>query len=194
MHPKTISKEEILAAARELAQAEGLAALQIRAIAARAQISVGSVYHYFPHKSDLLAAVVASVWQEILHDGKSPGPENDFCGFLEALFEKLKKGADKYPGFFAAHQEVFSEHGKDAALRQRQQVLAHIRQSLLEVLEKDKRISAGAFSGDFTKKALVEFAFQNLLLLLREEAADCHILTVLLRRALYEPKAGDALW
>lgn len=194
MHPKTTSKEEILAAARKLARKEGLAALQIRAIAAQAGISVGSVYQYFPRKADLLAAVVASVWQEIFHGEPQNPYERDFCWFLENLFRKLKEGAKQYPGFFQTHQEIFSEDGIDAALKQRQQVFDHIQQSLLNVLERDCQISSDVFSDDLTTEDLTTFAFRNLLLLLSENAEDCHILTSLLRRALYNTKAGDVSW
>ncbi|MBM6829595.1 TetR/AcrR family transcriptional regulator [Anaerotignum lactatifermentans] len=194
MHPKTTSKEHILAAARELAHAQGLAALQIRAVAAQAGISVGSVYQYFPHKADLLAAVVASVWQEIFHGGLQTPTERDFCRFLEDLFRKLKEGAKQYSGFFQTHREIFSGNDKDAALQQRQQIYDHIRQSLLGMLEKDPLISSAAFSHGLTKEELAAFSFRSLLLLLSEDARDCHVLTVLLRRALYPPKAGEDLW
>lgn len=191
---QTTSKDEILAAARELARKEGLAALQIRSIAAQARISIGSVYHYFPNKTELLAAVVASLWQEVFQNSASSPAEQDFCIYLETLFQKLKKGAEQYPGFFTAHQEIFSESGKDTALKQRQQVLDHIRQDLLNALEQDPLISPEIFSPPLTKESLTELAFRYLLLLLAENAADCCVLTSLLRRALYVPKAGDAPW
>lgn len=194
MHPKTTSKEEILAAARELARTEGLVALQIRAIAAHAGISVGSVYQYFPHKADLLAAVVASVWQEIFHGEPQNPYERDFCRFLEDLFRKLKEGAKQYPGFFQTHQEIFSEGRIDAALKQRQQIFDHIQQSLLDVLDEDPQISSAVFSHGLTKEELTAFSFHSLLLLLSENAEDCHVLTLLLRRALYDTKAGDVSW
>ena len=50
----------ILDAARALASEGGMAAVQIAPVAARAGIAAGTVYRYFPAKSDLVAALVAA--------------------------------------------------------------------------------------------------------------------------------------
>ena len=50
----------IMAAARALAAEEGMAGVQIAAVAARADIAAGTVYRYFPSKIDLIAALVAA--------------------------------------------------------------------------------------------------------------------------------------
>lgn len=51
--------DAIVAAAREAASAGGMAAIQIAPIAARAGIAAGTVYRYFPGKSDLVGALIA---------------------------------------------------------------------------------------------------------------------------------------
>jgi len=50
----------IMAAARELAAQGGMGAVQIAAVAARANIAAGTVYRYFPSKIDLIAALVVA--------------------------------------------------------------------------------------------------------------------------------------
>jgi AcrR family transcriptional regulator len=54
-------EEAILAAATTLAAEGGMAAVQIAAVAARAGIAAGTVYCYFPSKTDLVAELVAAV-------------------------------------------------------------------------------------------------------------------------------------
>ncbi len=51
----------IITAARESASEGGMAAVQIAPVAARAGIAAGTVYRYFPSKTDLVAALVAAV-------------------------------------------------------------------------------------------------------------------------------------
>jgi AcrR family transcriptional regulator len=51
----------IIAAARAAASEGGMAAVQIAPVAARAGIAAGTVYRYFPSKTDLVAALVAAV-------------------------------------------------------------------------------------------------------------------------------------
>ena len=54
-------KEAILAAATAIAAEGGMAAVHIAAVAARAGIAAGTVYRYFPSKTDLVSDLVAVV-------------------------------------------------------------------------------------------------------------------------------------
>jgi AcrR family transcriptional regulator len=54
-------REAIVAAARALAAEGGMAAVQIAPVAARAGIAAGTVYRYFPSKTDLVGTVVAAL-------------------------------------------------------------------------------------------------------------------------------------
>jgi AcrR family transcriptional regulator len=51
----------IIAAARDTAAEGGMAAVQIAPVARRAGIAAGTVYRYFPGKTDLVAAVLAEI-------------------------------------------------------------------------------------------------------------------------------------
>jgi len=51
----------IITAASQSAAQGGMAAVQIATVASRAGIAAGTVYRYFPSKTDLVAAVVAAV-------------------------------------------------------------------------------------------------------------------------------------
>jgi AcrR family transcriptional regulator len=58
--------DAIIAAAREAASEGGMAAVQIAPVAERAGIAAGTVYRYFPAKTDLVDALVAAVSDEEL--------------------------------------------------------------------------------------------------------------------------------
>jgi AcrR family transcriptional regulator len=69
----------IVAAARALAAEGGVAAVQIAPVAERAGIAAGTVYRYFPAKTDLVAALVAAVSEQEIAAlreaaGAAPGP------------------------------------------------------------------------------------------------------------------------
>ena len=53
--------DAIVAAARMIAAEQGLAAVQIAPVAQRAGIAAGTVYRYFPAKSDLVRALIEAV-------------------------------------------------------------------------------------------------------------------------------------
>ncbi len=54
-------RDAIIGAARILASESGMAAVQIAAVASRAGIATGTVYRYFPAKTDLVAAVLTEI-------------------------------------------------------------------------------------------------------------------------------------
>jgi TetR/AcrR family transcriptional repressor of nem operon len=58
------SKEAILAVAKQTAQAHGYSGLNFRDLAAEVGIKAASIYHHFPSKADLGAAVAKRYWQD----------------------------------------------------------------------------------------------------------------------------------
>jgi TetR/AcrR family transcriptional repressor of nem operon len=58
------SKEAILAAARRTAQAHGYGGLNFRDLADEVGIRAASIYHHFPSKADLGAAVARRYWED----------------------------------------------------------------------------------------------------------------------------------
>jgi AcrR family transcriptional regulator len=61
LHRLAVRHAAIIAAAGELAAESGMDAVQIVPVAARAGIAAGTVYRYFPSKTELVAALVAGV-------------------------------------------------------------------------------------------------------------------------------------
>jgi AcrR family transcriptional regulator len=75
--------DAILAAARDLAAEGGMAAVQIAPVAARAGVAAGTVYRYFPAKTDLVAALVGALSE--LELATLEGAANAAPGPLSAL-------------------------------------------------------------------------------------------------------------
>jgi TetR/AcrR family transcriptional repressor of nem operon len=65
------SKEAILAAARRTAQAHGYSGLNFRDLADEVGIKAASIYHHFPSKADLGAAVARRYWEDTAAELKS---------------------------------------------------------------------------------------------------------------------------
>lgn len=58
------SSDKILAAATRIAQAHGYLGLNVRALADDVGIKAASLYHHFPSKADLAAAVAKRYWED----------------------------------------------------------------------------------------------------------------------------------
>src|SRR5258708_7928982 len=80
--------DAILTAARELGAEGGRAAVQIAPVAQRAGIAAGTVYRYFPSKTELVAALVEAL--------------------SAAEIEALQRAADAAPGPLSALAAVIA--------------------------------------------------------------------------------------
>jgi TetR/AcrR family transcriptional regulator, transcriptional repressor for nem operon len=63
---ETPVREQVLFAAREMVQSKGYAGLSYRELAKQVGIKAASIYHYFPTKADLGAAVARRYWEDAL--------------------------------------------------------------------------------------------------------------------------------
>ncbi len=70
------SKEAILAAARRTAQAHGYSGLNFRELADEVGIRAASIYHHFPSKADLGAAVARRYWEDTAAELESMSAES----------------------------------------------------------------------------------------------------------------------
>ena len=97
MNTVITSKEAILNISRQLIQKQGCTAINIRNVAAACGVSVGSIYNYFNSKSDLMAAVIESVWHDIFHFPDNIDNSINFLDCVSIIFNNIQEGVKKYP-------------------------------------------------------------------------------------------------
>ncbi len=179
------SREAILAACTDLVAEKGLDAVNMRSVAARCGVAVGSVYNYFPSKADLLAAAIQAVWQEIFDTTREDAPPDGFAARVAWLFARVRAGAGRYPNFFSSHSITLAREGRGKAKEKMQSYFAYMRRELLAAVQADKRVRETAFSPAFTQEAFVDFVFQSLLSMLMSGAQTPDVLIEMIKRAIY---------
>ena len=162
-------RDAIIAAARQTASEGGMAAVQIAAVAARAGIAAGTVYRYFPAKTDLVAALLTEI--------------------AEREIGALRRAADAAPGPLSAlSAAIMSFAGR--ALRDRRLAFAAIAEPV------DAEIDAARLA--FRKSLAAEFALRIAAaragghLPEQDAALAAAALTGLLVEGLIGPLAPDA--
>ncbi|MFG6367389.1 MAG: TetR/AcrR family transcriptional regulator [Lachnospiraceae bacterium] len=179
------SKKAILEQSRLLVITQGWQAVNIRNVAAACGVSVGSIYNYFSSKSDLVTATVESIWHDIFHFSEC---QTDFDNFIECvqwIFDCIKIGSEKYPGFFTTHSMHFLNDDKTDGQQLMAQSWEHVQSKLYSVLEKDKNIRPNAFDSILTPQKFVDILFSLIIsALIRHNYDDSSILE-LIRRIAY---------
>ena len=179
--------DKILAASKGIVASKGFHAINIRAVASRAEISVGSVYNYFPDKSALLQATVADIWCDVFHRTGQCTALNSFHDCLLWLIVSIDKCSSQYPDFFASHAACFKETEDIEESREKMsEYLEHIHNGMKLILQKDKKIKANVFSEAFTEDDFIDFVFSNIISGLSGKDKSCSFLLKLTDKLLYD--------
>ncbi|MEG7531770.1 MAG: TetR/AcrR family transcriptional regulator [Hungatella sp.] len=185
MNKSATSKEILLQIAREIAYREGISKLSIRRLAADSQVAIGTVYNYYPSKSDLVAAVLEDFWRNVFHGDHFDTESDDFIKSFEEIYQRLKVNLALFHKEFL-DDLISMEKADRLNSRQTEQLyMEHMKSGMVRILKRDGRISPRAFAEDFTEKQFVDFAFSNMECLLHEEATDCAYFKQVLERLLY---------
>lgn len=179
------SKEHILDVSRRLIQEQGWAAISIRSVASACGVSVGSIYNYFDSKSDLAAETIESIWQDIFHFPEQQPGFNSFPDCVQWIFDRMKQGNEKYPGFFTLHSMSFVEEEKSNGRRLMNQSWNHIRTVLCTFLINDPQVRPEAFHEGFTPEGFSELIFSWILASLMQQNYDCRTILEVIRRSIY---------
>ena len=178
------SEEAILQACRQMVSEEGIQAINMRAVARRCNVALGSLYNYFPSKEELITSTIESVWQDIFHAESKCRTGMPFPDYVDWIFENVRKGTEQYPNFFTAHSISIAGNAVSRARKTMEQYFSHMREGLLQVMEADKDIRQDAFSDTFTMSDFADFVLRSLLSALAEQK-DCSVLTEMIRRSIY---------
>jgi AcrR family transcriptional regulator len=161
--------DAIIAAARQIASEGGMAAVQIAPVAARAGIAAGTVYRYFPAKTDLVAALLS--------------------GMAEREIGALRRAAAGAPGPLSALSAAIMTFAA-RALRDRQLAFAAIAEPVDAELDGARTAFRRTLAAEFAERiaaAVVEGRLPE-----QDSELAAAALTGLLVEGLIGPLAPDA--
>jgi AcrR family transcriptional regulator len=109
--------DALMAAAESVFGEQGLHSAHMGDIAARAGVSVGTLYNHFEDREALLAALLEARRAELLRRLDqvlaSPPPRRDFRALLERFLGELLDHLERHRPFFSILMEI--EHARDKA-------------------------------------------------------------------------------
>lgn len=187
MKKAVISKESLLEVAKDIVFKDGLDKLNMRNLAQKADVSIGSVYNYFPSKNDLLLDVIEDFWKQVFYDDICKVDTNiQFVDFIEQIYDRLRHHIDEFNSLFMSHVKIMNQEAKMKGHHVGMQYVDHIRTGLLYVLQEDSTIKSTAFTDSFTQDGLLDFVFLHVFISLRKGSPNIDFLAEVLNRLLYE--------
>lgn len=186
MNHTITSKEAILSISMQIAMETGLSSVNMRRVAERGGIAVGSVYNYFPSKADLLAETIGMFWQTMFQKTKGCEQASDFITYVEGLFETLMKGLEEHPSFFSLHSMSFAAEEKAKGRAVMEEYFLHLKQGMLQAIQLDGKVRQDAFDEiRFPQSKFVDLILDSILGLVRKGTQSCAFLLELIRRTIY---------
>lgn len=179
MNKSVTSREQLLAAAKEIAYGQGLTHVNIRAVATKCGVAVGSIYNYFPTKADLVAAIIEDFWRQAIHREQCVPLENEpFPAYVERLYRELSGNLAAFQSGWLTQISALSTEERRKGRELEARCFSHMREGILAALPRD----SGPFSGRETE--LADFVFRYMMALLREGKPDCAFLRALLQQLI----------
>lgn len=174
-------RDTLLDLAREVIQALGPDALNIRALAKKAGVASGTVYNYFANKDDILLALTEDYWHKTLYAMHSEIHADSFSGQLREIYTFLKRRISDSAGML-----MDSLANVQAAGRLRMQSMQEeLRPAMIMRMHEDKRIRQNVWNDTLTEEQFADFIIMNMMALLRTDASGIDSFIEIVERILY---------
>ena len=184
MNISVTSREQLLAAAKEIAARDGIAAVNIRAVAARCGVSVGSIYNYFATKAELVVAVIEDFWLAAAEDMRMAGDRSDFLSCFEAVFRRLQDYLSDFEENWLEQIALLGARERQMGRRREGDYFGSLRAMFTRALKQDGSIPPAVWSPGFTPEQMAEFALENLIAILKS-GEECDYFLLILNRLLH---------
>ena len=174
-------RDTLLALDKEMADREGIEAVNIRTIARRAGVAAGTVYNYFSGKDEILLALTEEYWRGALAEMEGAITAPDLCGQLEEIFlfleERIRRSAGMLMGSL--------DKGEGTGQERMATMLGRLERALVRRREGDPGIRREVWEGEFTRERFARFILTNLMALWREEEPDLALFLAVVRKIIY---------
>lgn len=176
-------RETLLDLARSIADSDGIEAVNIRTIAQRAGIAIGTMYNYFSSKEQILLALTEEYWMQTLLEMKAVIPDGPFCEQLKEKFLFLRERISQSAGKLMNSLGSLETLGQ-ARMASMQSVLEA---SLIRSIDRDAGVRSDVWSEQFTKQQFARFVLGNVMMLLKSKAPveDLDFLIAIIKTVIY---------
>lgn len=178
-------KELILSQAKSLAEQDGLSKLNMRKLATACDISLGTIYNYYPTKTDVMMAVIESFWDECFHSFyRNYNPELNFFEQLRCFYFCILDYLEHFKTNWLNDLTSLSSSERSLGKEKEKEYMRHFHQSLERLLEQHQNEFDCDRFNQLNKDQLIKFIVNNLMSMLRQQDHDYQFFDLVLHRLL----------
>lgn len=174
-------RSKLIDCANQIEQKEGMDAINIRRLAAEANISVGTVYNYFESKQEVLFALTEDFWTTALSDMSSELTSERFSEQIQQIITYLR-------GKMKERAEILMKNLRDDGAGGRERMAATQRvlhQAMVERLRQDHFIRPDVWDDTLTTESFADFVLSQVVMLLQQRQTNAETFITIIERILY---------
>lgn len=172
-------QETILESASKIALEQGLNKVNIRAVAKSSNISIGSVYNYYPNKSNLLIAIIEKFWIDAF---KLIDFSNlihlDFYEKITVIYTTLYDHLQGFRKNLLDGMADLNIEEKKMGRKREMEYFSKIEETL------NKMLTEKNIDNRFTNEKLSKFIMNNMMLMLKNNDKDIDFFISILKKIL----------
>lgn len=180
--PKIIKnpKETILRIAKYHLLDQGIETLNMRAIAKDAEISVGTLYNYFPNKDYIVITLMASFWENFLEDVETFEAEGEtIWSNLQRMYGKLADTMKVFRMEWLSGEGFQSQEAKAEGAKHQKQMRNRVLYAIERQFEEFDESSAV-----FSRNELARFVLSNWIGMLTNSYMDYKLFERVLKKTI----------
>lgn len=178
-------KENILCCAKEIALEQGITKINIRLVAKKSDVSIGTIYNYYPKKNDLLVAVIEDFWLEALGkiDFKALEGKN-FYEKIQDIYYNLNVYFHNFKESWLGQLSLLSDQEKKFGKKKENEYFAKIHSIIISIMDSDENIRCKTWDNGITKEKTAEFIFDNMILMFKKDEGDFEFFIAILKKIM----------
>lgn len=178
-------RENILSSAKEIAKVQGISNLNIRSVAQKSGVSIGTVYNYYPTKADLIVTVIEDFWEGAFKNiNLKTSNQTSFYNNIEYIYNNLYKYLQTFKTNWINQLSLLNIEEKKLGRKKEEKYFSRINAMIVSLLEMDHMIKEKVWDDEISKEKTAAFILDNMLLMLKNEKSDFAFFTAVLRRIL----------
>ncbi|MEZ4628805.1 MAG: TetR/AcrR family transcriptional regulator [Eubacteriales bacterium] len=174
-------RNRLIDCANQIERKEGMDAINIRRLAAEANISVGTVYNYFESKQEVLFALTEDFWTTTIEEMSSELTSERFSGQIQQIITYLRVKMTE-------RAEILMKNLHDDGAGGRARMVATQRvlhQAMVERLKQDRFIRPDVWDDTLTIESFADFVLSQVVMLLQRRQANTDTFITIIERILY---------
>ena len=179
------TRELILQEAKDIAYSEGLAKVSMRKIAVRCDIALGTIYNYYPMKTDIIFAIVEDFWNECFSDfDKIYNPKVDFFKQLEIFYFHILNYLEQFESHWLEDLTNLSSINKSEGKKREMQFMDNLIHMYVKLIENHKSEFNEEIFDRFTDEEIAGFILDNFIVMLKKFEKKYDLLDFSLKKIL----------